>query len=230
MRERAHVALRERVGGRHRVSVGEERSSRAWGLGDGDHFGDAFAQRQHASRSATARPAFARGRDPTAAGAQAAMAATAMSMATTASAGIGARRRRQSQRHHGKCRRGRKRRGGALDAERRAAGESRSSAIRRPPRPCSTRYRTPARRPTGVSARWTIAFASGKPRPISSAGMPAPSRIGPRLNHSSRTRRACRRPQPALRGGGSDARHGWRLRRRQPIRPATKPRRAPARP
>ena len=45
--ERAHVALRERPGRRHRMTVGAEREPLAWHFGHRDHLGEAVADRQH---------------------------------------------------------------------------------------------------------------------------------------------------------------------------------------
>ena len=48
VRERAHVALRERPRRRHRVAVGHQAPSLARRLGDGDDLVDAFALIEHA--------------------------------------------------------------------------------------------------------------------------------------------------------------------------------------
>ena len=58
-------------------------------------------------------------------------------------------------------------------------------ASHRPRQPYSRRRGQPARRANGVSARCTIAFASGKARPATSDGSATSSSIGRMLNHSS---------------------------------------------
>jgi hypothetical protein len=46
VREPPHVPLREQIGGGHRVTVGQQHAPAVGRVRDGDHLGDAFAQRQ----------------------------------------------------------------------------------------------------------------------------------------------------------------------------------------
>ena len=83
-------------------------------------------------------------------------------------------------------------------------GSSRNPVAIEPPTAPTVlaRYNTPARRPTERSARWTIALATGKARPISSAAHPTSSRIGRASNHTSENVRDSPEPTPDVAGTG----------------------------